>query len=469
MTDAADYLRKLFKNNNIAVNANRVDHFARFSEAEASKHAVTQIVEIQRKLMKDWNMVNRINDIKEQALSIPNATVHKPYSAVLDLNALNWKDITHLSLEHNDLGLEYDEATNTIHGLPAKSGDFKILLKFELQGQDESASPNYKKISLVINPDPRSLWKNIDSNRADPYWKEDNVDIAAVLGAKRLVAASKRGRSHATVGSFRDDDFAFKYFGESGWSLVAVADGAGSARLSRYGSLIACSEAVNYFSEAVDKAEFAELDTLIAEYNNNKNDAGVEQVLSKRSCEQLGAAAWHIHKKLEDAALANDAPLKDLHTTLIFTLFKKYDFGFAILTFGVGDCPIGLIGKGGSSATLMNWLDVGEYGGGTRFMTMPEVFASDKFYTRFGFKLVEDFEYLFMMTDGIYDPKFVVEANLERQECWDAFIADLRGNNPGGDKVGFEDGNADVSAQLASWMDFWSPGNHDDRTLVIIY
>ena len=43
----------------------------------------------------------------------------------------------------------------------------------------------------------------------------------------------------------------------------------------------------------------------------------------------------------------------------------------------------------------MNWLDVGEVGGGTRFITMPEIFANEKFITRFGFKIIDDFSWIF--------------------------------------------------------------------------
>ncbi|MBK9225311.1 MAG: protein phosphatase 2C domain-containing protein [Flavobacterium sp.] len=64
-----------------------------------------------------------------------------------------------------------------------------------------------------------------------------------------MVVASKRGRSHANVGSFRDDDFAFKDFENTGWSVICAADGAGSAKLSREGSKIAVTELLNFFSE----------------------------------------------------------------------------------------------------------------------------------------------------------------------------------------------------------------------------
>jgi serine/threonine protein phosphatase PrpC len=100
---------------------------------------------------------------------------------------------------------------------------------------------------------------------------------------------------------------------------------------------------------------------------------------------------------------------------------------------------------------------------------MPEIFSSSKFYDRFSFKLIDDFSFLMLMTDGIYDPKFVVEANLEKLEKWKEFLEDLDGNNEEGIKVVFDPKNQELGKQLSAWMDFWSPGNHDDRTLAIVF
>ena len=36
-------------------------------------------------------------------------------------------------------------------------------------------------------------------------------------------------------------------------------------------------------------------------------------------------------------------------------------------------------------------------------------------------------------------------------------------------KVDFDKDNSEIASQLSTWMDFWNPGNHDDRTLAIIY
>jgi hypothetical protein len=128
-----------------------------------------------------------------------------------------------------------------------------------------------------------------------------------------------------------------------------------------------------------------------------------------------------------------------------------------------------VLNKNITEVTLMNWLDVGEFGGGTRFITMPEIFQNEKFSTRFGFKLTDDFSYLMLMSDGIYDPKFVVESNLQNIESWQKLLADLNGENEDGVKVELNAENKQITEQFSAWMDFWSKGNHDDRTLAIVF
>ncbi|RZJ79753.1 MAG: hypothetical protein EOO47_09840 [Flavobacterium sp.] len=68
------------------------------------------------------------------------------------------------------------------------------------------------------------------------------------------------------------------------------------------------------------------------------------------------------------------------------------------------------------------------------------------------------------MTDGIYDPKFEVEANLTKTENWKSFFVDLAGQEF--DPTLFK--SEDAVQKLSDWMDFWSPGNHDDRTLIVL-
>jgi serine/threonine protein phosphatase PrpC len=363
--------------------------------------------------------------------------------------------------------LHYDEKNRQITVIPTQRGDRKITFKFKVTVQPECAPFNEKVLTLIINPDPKSLWKNLESDRADPYWKEDDVTIFSSIRNRHILVSSRRGRSHANVGSFREDDFAFKEL-DNEWNIVVVGDGAGSARASRKGSAIACNGVVDYFMQESSIESMKEFDALLQQY---KSDAGAEiqKKLNLFVYNHLGKAVFKVHKQLEEFAASETMSLKDLSTTLVFTLFKKYDVGYAFLSFGVGDCPMAIVNKDQTEVILMNWIDVGEFGGGTRFITMPEIFHDKKFATRFNFKLVDDFSYLFLMSDGIYDPKFVVEANLPNIKKWQEFLDDLNGKNEDRMKVELKADNKDITEQFSRWMDFWSTGNHDDRTLAIVF
>lgn len=476
MSETKQYIQTLLAQRNISIIKARETIFEEFTKDETNILAVKQIQENQKMMLDKWVLRNRISDIIDTQIIIPNSTVGKPYLATVDFTKLGINDLSYTEFESLDqYGLEYSNETGSITGTPTKSGDFKIKMKFRVRGENEDSVLNEKLISLIINADPKSLWKNISSDadrdenwKLKNYWKPDNVAEFQPLGEKHIVVASKRGRSHANVGSFRDDDFAFKELDGTGWSIVSVADGAGSAPLARLGSKLACEYVVKYFEENFKGDTILQLDNLIADKQQSQDETK-QKDLDLFLYNNLGKAAFSVHKSLQEYANKLEVPLKDLHTTLIFALFKKYSFGYAVLSFGVGDCPIGLLNKDMTEIKLMNWLDVGEFGGGTRFITMPEIFSSNKFATRLGFKIVEDFSYLMLMTDGIYDPKFVVEANLEKLESWSIFVNDLYGENDGHNKVELIAKNEELPKQLSEWMDFWSSGNHDDRTLAIVF
>jgi serine/threonine protein phosphatase PrpC len=468
METQKQWVLALFKSNHIQVPAKLMDRFDAFLQDEQNKATIHLIFQSQQQLMSQWKTEERIAAIQQQPVRIKNATVGTPYEARFELEAFNGHDIIAYSLEGlEDIGLHYDEASKQITGVPTQSGDLHFVFRFKVEGQADGADYHEKLIPLIVNPDPKSLWKNLESDKKDPFWKEENVTLFAPLGDRHILVSSKRGRSHANVGSFREDDVAFKNL-DNGWNLVVVSDGAGSARLSRKGSALACQEVVHYFSEETALQSMIAFDALLQAFNSNAGEAA-QKNLNRFVYTHLGKAAFQVHKRLEAFAAEHAIALKDLSSTLIFALFKKYDTGYAVLSFGVGDCPIAILNRDVTEVTLMNWLDVGEFGGGTRFITMPEIFQSEKFATRFGFRFVEDFSYLILMSDGIYDPKFVVEANLPDVRKWQAFLADLDGNNEEGTRVVLSVDNKAITEQFARWMDFWSPGNHDDRTLALVF
>jgi len=472
------FIEKLLKGNGIEITAKNKAVFEAYILEQQTILAVEIIAKNQRELMENWKIKENCYTILTAALQIPNGNMGKAYFHQFDCNALNFDAMAYHELVGLEaFGLHYNKQEKTISGIPSQNGDFKIHLKFRVIGENENSELHQKPINFIINADPKSLWTDKPSNHADPYWKADAAATFGKFGAKNSVVASKRGRAHANVGAFRDDHFALHHYENSNWSVVAVADGAGSAIFSRKGSEIACNEVVTYFGKELTNQFNSEFDALIQKYvpENSVGTSNFEvnfkdnKELQQFVTTTLGNCAKYVHQKLQEFATSKKCLLSDLHTTLIFTLFKKFDFGYVLFSFGVGDCPIGMVSKNQTEVQLLNWLDVGDYGGGTRFITMPEIFTSDKFESRINFTICSDFDYLFLMTDGIYDAKFGVEANLQKIEKWTTFIADLKGANEDSHAVIFDETNTQIAQQLNNWLDFWSPGNHDDRTLAIVF
>lgn len=413
--------------------------------------------------MEKWEIFQRKKSLEEKRIVLPNATVGKAYQVALDLEGDDWNEVVISAITGlEQTGLTYTTDSNTLSGIPLKSADIKLVFHLLVAGETME-----KKVPFAVNPDPRSLWKTLESDQNDPWWKADEVHIQQPFGTKQLVAASKRGRAHANVGKFREDHYALGNTGFEGWNILAVSDGAGSARLSRLGSKIACETVIGHLKELPASAYEALEGALIKAGSITENPA--EQQFQQIANAFLGPVIQQLYAGLETLAGNLEAELSDLHSTLALCLIKESEQGWLILTFSVGDCPIALLDKEKNNTTLLNWLDSGEYGGATRFITMPEIFEHPDFSSRFSARIVSDFSYLMMMTDGIYDAKFETTFKLAQPAMWNHLIADLEGNNPEGYRVDLKEGNGDLGAALSQWMDFWSTGNHDDRTLVIIY
>jgi serine/threonine protein phosphatase PrpC len=526
------FIQTLFQKNNVIIPSGRENLFDDFVSENAD--SVEKSI---KNLYYNWKIKNRLYDIQAQSIVLPNATVGGQYQTKLDFDKLNLTDLATFDIEiAPETGLTYNRETCEIAGVPKQSGDFKFRFLFRLK--DEQTNEIHEKVlPFFVNPDPKTLWKNIPSDRSAIFWKADNAFEYGQLGEKHIVVASKRGRSHQNVGSFRDDDFSFKFIDKNGWSVVAVADGAGSYALSREGSRLACDTVIRYFSEndVLDSGQdFENKVQAFATEQDYTRKKTLEQEVEVCSKQMLYKAVLAAHKRIRDVAVEEQKHHPDIfnnpkaktvldyfHTTLIFALFKRYDFGYLVLSFGVGDCPIAVMNKEKTETTLLNWLDVGEFGGGTRFVTQPDIFQSKEhpMVSRFNCKIYNDFSYLFLMTDGIYDPKFVVEANLEKHEKWLEFLADLQGKNEENINIfvteqaksyrflpletvcgsknrlphsfclkklrsTIEQRKAlyrlhnqkkeskkatNPAEKLLEWLDFWDKGNHDDRTLAIIY
>lgn len=520
-----EFLRKLIAEFGITQTKATDIALQKLVDSNRIKALSDQINEIKNQIKDIFVISKEKEEFKEKHFIIENAHAKKDYEFILNMEDFPNIAVTEIqNLE--SLGLQFDPKENKIFGKPLLSGSTDLHIKF-FHKQDENMTIDVKTVPFIINADPKDLWKDIPSDQDTKWAKKDDIAEKGTFLNKKFVVASRRGRSHAHEGKFRDDHYCMKALPQD-WAVMAVADGAGSATYAREGSRIAteflCKQfndeqfisalepwVAKYFSASIENPQpevtekqsepseannaienqSVENNTPTSEENSEKSEASDIEVISSESEENtsveesrtpapapnsekssiinsLYKVVRSVFQKLSDTATENNIALKDLNTTLIFTLVKKFDFGYAVLSFGVGDCPINVISADGQKVELLNTLDVGEFGGGTRFLTMPEIYSNPMMGSRFGIYKFEDFSKLLLMTDGIYDPKFVTENKLEDLNTWNSFLQDLDGNNEDSAKVNFED-DSEIEKQLLNWMDFWSKGNHDDRTLAIIY
>lgn len=433
------------------------------------------------KLWKDYNddcmekatvIKNRIDALD---IKFPNGTVNKEYSASFSLPKEDAYDIEIEGADGVGAAAVIDKETNLckIQGTPVQAGDFEITVKYKYTGWVPGKQELSRVFRIAINPDPRTLWKDIPTPTDIDYYQPDYdsayIKVEAIDGIpqKDIVVASKRGRSHGHEGKPRDDHFMVKYLEENSWYIMAVADGAGSAKYSRRGSTIACETAVEHCSSIL--ASDTDFEEFIKMYQTEKK-ADNQKLLGDYIYQIVGNAAFKAHKAINAEASNRGCPAKDFATTLLLAVAKKFDFGWFIASFWVGDGALCIYDKERKYIKLMGTPDGGEFAGQTRFLTMPEIFSdAASFYGRLRVAIEPDFTALMLMSDGISDPKFETDANLNKVEKWDALWKDLAGDNEFRVKVDLSDDNSESQYQLLEWLDFWSPGNHDDRTLAIMY
>lgn len=409
---------------------------------------------------------------------------------VNDETANGLSDNEDVQIENSAVAAECVEMPTTlilkITGKPTEGGDFTITLHYKYKGWIEGDPISTVDVPIAINPDPRSLWKNIPTDKeTTSFFKEDSVcdyiKVEAKDGGKArkdIVVASQRGRSHAQEGKPRDDHYNVFHCDESDWYVLSVADGAGSAKYSRKGSQIACDTVVEFCKEQLMSNE--EFEAKIKDYQEANDKAAASKVVGDMIYKILGTAAHKAYKAINDFAADKAATnpdfagvkTKDFATTLLLAICKKFDFGWFVATFWVGDGAMCIYNADKNTIRLLGEPDEGEFSGQTRFLTMPEIFTdATSFYQRLRFSIEDDFTALFLMTDGVSDPMFETDVNLKSIDKWHHFYNSLRDGFPEDQISGVEltDDNEESKYQLLHWLDFWSPGNHDDRTIAILY
>lgn len=340
-----------------------------------------------------------------------------------------------------------------ISGIPLAPGNFTLRLLYVWKGWLHRDKPMDRQFNLLVNPDPRELWEDRPTDPGLEYARSNLAFSELECDVAHLWAASRRGRSHAHEGKPRDDSFSLGCF--DGWQMLAVADGAGSAEFSRKGAEIACETALASCKENL-RAN-GELEKIFLEVDSDVPPVSWKGAASKLAYHILPAAAFAAHKAIRQEAEITGREMRSYATTLLIALTKRFPGGWAVLSFQVGDGAMGMFS--GDKAELLAEPDEGEYGGQTRFITMNEIFdSSHELMRRLRVDFVSDLRAILLMTDGVSDALLQTPQGLNDNNQWEKLRQDLL--------IAARD--VDPETALLDWLNFWSRGNHDDRTVALL-
>ncbi|HHZ8263460.1 TPA: PP2C family serine/threonine-protein phosphatase, partial [Klebsiella pneumoniae] len=161
---------------------------------------------------------------------------------------------------------------------------------------------------------------------------------------------------------------------------------------------------------------------------------------------------------ISSAAILAEDKVKSFSTTLLATVTFRDGADLFAASFWLGDGAIAAYGPAGK-VRVLGTPDSGEYAGQTRFLDADAV-SDAGFSKRISIGKWNDISHLVLMTDGVSDPWFETDNGLQNPQKWDRLMAELSPllTDP-----------EHASAQLVEWLNYFSPGNHDDRTIIVLW
>ena len=381
---------------------------------------------------------------------IPNARAGERFSSpvAIVLDEGQQATVRDVVLPRN-IGLTFDKEHKLLTGTPTENGDIELSVLWSCASHDECET----KQLFIVNPDPRSLWKVVEPP-ADASYPKSHLDAAGLVrGDIRIAAASRRGRSHEHAGSFRDDDFYINHCQETGWSVMLVADGAGSAVNSREGSRIAVQTAGDFLFNQLSGLKGIHLKQHITAWEGSDQQATIKAML-----QHFNQAATIAVYSIQNEAFCAEQPVKSYSPTLLATVALRTDKELFAAAFWLGDGAIGGYSPSGKVRILGN-PDSGEYAGQTRFLDQS-IIADPSFSSRISVGKWNDVSHLILMTDGVSDPLFETDNGLRSDEKWTRLLDEL---------IPVLTDASIAPERLGDWLNFFSTGNHDDRTIAVLW
>ncbi|MCC7495290.1 MAG: protein phosphatase 2C domain-containing protein [Fimbriimonadaceae bacterium] len=279
----------------------------------------------------------------------------------------------------------------------------------------------------------------------------DQVWLHQAHGPWQILGASAVGQAHRRDDTPRDD--ALCAGGAGPWLVAAVADGAGSAALSRFGATTAVRTAVEVLLDSLpmppgDENQVAGLpDCLtVARQRNVRYDAD-------QPTEVLRATFQQVHRQVGRAAEAMQAPASKLHCTLLVAALQV-ESG-QLLVGQVGDGAIVYHDPANGGGRLLLQPPSSSQAGETYFITQPDWPA------RFDAQAIEAVAAggILLLTDGIADDVTCPPPDDVLTRFSGQMTAQLLRPLP----------PAERAAALLRWVDgYRASGSFDDRTMLAL-
>lgn len=349
--------------------------------------------------------------------------------------------------------VQFNPETHEIFGEFSQPGEAQLKLLLHNKVNDGNEQKITLQINITVIPDPRTLWNDLPSDVNARFHKPDTFIQTAQTTSGTVIGASGRGRSHAHKALHRDDDLRIMPNDANGWTVFAVADGAGSAEYSRKGAELVCMLGTKVLHETLSGVYGEQLEERFSKMPDDR--VGLNEMFQMTMIKAVHSAAKGIQAEIEqDAALTS----KMFSTTLMLCAVKKVSDGYLVLNFWVGDGAAVVLHKDGN-ITLLGTPDSGEYAGQTRFLD-NKMFHDQSVYQRVELVKVTDLTAIILATDGITDPKFPSDKALLAPHQWHSLYTELK-------QVMRAENLEDQASALLEWMNFFETGHHDDRTIVI--
>ena len=286
----------------------------------------------------------------------------------------------------------------------------------------------------------KPAWQELepeDQSDATPHKLADDLTCP---DGWQLAAGSVRGKLHAHRGLWREDSFELANIETAGgvWSVIAVADGAGSAPLSRVGSRVACAAAIESL-----RAGLGQISDLSSD---QKSLADNDLPRVKAALVQSGVAAL---EAIGSEAQARGKPMTAFAATLLVLVRRAWNDHQLCAALQVGDGSLALWDENG--LTMLGEADHGQHSSETRFLTTNGIEAD--LATRVKFSIKRDLLAVAVMSDGVSDDYFPEDKRLG--EVFQAVLPLV------------ENGVAGAGDALIQWLGYEKKGSSDDRTLVV--